>query len=156
MENRRKRKEISARTRHQHKSLEQCLEEAPWRQPDDTSQVVEVSDATEDSLPLSVLKNADAKKTESQDHSKAASPSALEKAPKRKKKNSEKVTRFMEMEYHGSWWTGIEHEEFRTKTYDISQHKFMEDLDSETEVFVDALTEEGYEFSFQYTKKSDP
>eukprot|EP00971_Amphidinium_carterae_P108758 2153461-Amphidinium_carterae.1 len=31
MENRKKRKEISARTRHQQKSLEQCLEEAPWR-----------------------------------------------------------------------------------------------------------------------------
>eukprot|EP00971_Amphidinium_carterae_P235414 4671953-Amphidinium_carterae.1 len=60
------------------------------------------------------------------------------------------------MEYHGSWWTGIEHEDFRTKTYDISQHKFMEDLESDTEVFVDALTEEGYEFSFQYTKKTDP
>eukprot|EP00971_Amphidinium_carterae_P272764 5413614-Amphidinium_carterae.1 len=44
------------------------------------------------------------------------------------------------MEYHGTWWTGIEHDDFKTKTYDISQHKFMEDLDFETEVFVDALT----------------
>eukprot|EP00971_Amphidinium_carterae_P255463 5071321-Amphidinium_carterae.1 len=63
---------------------------------------------------------------------------------------------FMEMEYHGTWWTGIEHEDFRTKTYDICQHPFMNDLDLETEVFVDALTEDGFEFSFQYTKKTDP
>eukprot|EP00971_Amphidinium_carterae_P315946 6280351-Amphidinium_carterae.1 len=122
MENRKKRKEISARTRHQHQSIEQCLEEIPWRRPDNTSQVVEVSDATDDSLPLSALKNVDAKKTEGQEHAKTASQSAVEKSPKRKKKNSEKVTRFMEMEYHGTWWTGIEHEDFRTKTYDISQH----------------------------------
>eukprot|EP00971_Amphidinium_carterae_P286083 5680482-Amphidinium_carterae.1 len=105
MENCKKRKEISARTRHQHKSLEQCLKEAPWRRPDESYQVVMVSDATDDLLP---------------------------------------------------WWTGSEHEDFRTKTFDISQHKFMEDLDSETEVFVNALTEEGFEFSFQYTKKTDP
>eukprot|EP00971_Amphidinium_carterae_P211605 4198716-Amphidinium_carterae.1 len=116
MENRKKRKEISARTRHQHHSIEQCLEEAPWRRPDNAT-----------------LKNVDAKKTEGQEHDKTVSPSALEKSPKRKKKNSEKVTRFMEMEYHGTWWTGIEHEDFRTKTYNISQHKFMEELDSDTE-----------------------
>eukprot|EP00971_Amphidinium_carterae_P012463 245207-Amphidinium_carterae.1 len=60
----------------------------------------------------------------------------------------------MEMEYHGTWWTGIEHEEFRTKTYDICQHPFVNDLESETEVFVDALTEDCFEFSFQYTKKN--
>eukprot|EP00971_Amphidinium_carterae_P309518 6150947-Amphidinium_carterae.2 len=78
MENRKKRKEISARTRHHHKSLEQCLEEAPWRQPEDASQVVEVSDATDDSLPLSALKNTDAKKTECQATSKTSSPSAQE------------------------------------------------------------------------------
>eukprot|EP00971_Amphidinium_carterae_P039184 770152-Amphidinium_carterae.2 len=45
------------------------------------------------------------------------------------------------MEYHGAWWTGIEHKDFRKKTYDISQHKFMGNLKSDTEVFVDALTE---------------
>eukprot|EP00971_Amphidinium_carterae_P242264 4810289-Amphidinium_carterae.1 len=60
------------------------------------------------------------------------------------------------MEYHGTWWTGIEYEDYRTKTYDISQHQFMEELDSETEVFVDALTEDVYESSFQYSKKTDP
>eukprot|EP00971_Amphidinium_carterae_P048539 956761-Amphidinium_carterae.1 len=32
----------------------------------------------------------------------------------------------------------------------------MEKLDFDTEVFVDAYTEEGYEFSFQCTKKTDP
>eukprot|EP00971_Amphidinium_carterae_P251065 4983705-Amphidinium_carterae.1 len=32
----------------------------------------------------------------------------------------------------------------------------MEELDSDAEVFVDAYTEEGFEFSFQYTKKTDP
>eukprot|EP00971_Amphidinium_carterae_P182846 3628414-Amphidinium_carterae.2 len=115
---------------------------------DESYQVVEVSDATDDSLPLSALKNVEAKKTEGKENAKTEGPSALEKSPKRKKKKSEKATHFMEMEYHGTWWTGIEHEDFRTKTYDISQHKFMEDLDSETEVFVDALTEEGFEFSF--------
>eukprot|EP00971_Amphidinium_carterae_P332158 6466176-Amphidinium_carterae.1 len=62
----------------------------------------------------------------------------------------------MEMEYHGTWWTGIEHEDFRTKTYDLGQHHFMADLDSEAEVYVDALTADGFEFSFQYTKKTDP
>eukprot|EP00971_Amphidinium_carterae_P127403 2524242-Amphidinium_carterae.1 len=59
----------------------------------------------------------------------------------------------MEMKYHGTWWTGVEHEDFRTKTYDISQH--MEELNFDMEVFVDAYTEEGYKFSFQYTKKTD-
>eukprot|EP00971_Amphidinium_carterae_P083157 1645478-Amphidinium_carterae.1 len=62
----------------------------------------------------------------------------------------------MEMEYHGSWWTGIMHEDYRTKTYDLNQHHFIEELDSDTEVFVDAVTEEGCEFCFQYTKKTDP
>eukprot|EP00971_Amphidinium_carterae_P012464 245207-Amphidinium_carterae.2 len=60
IDNRKKRKEISARTRHQQKNLARCVEEAPWRKPDDTSQVVEVSDATDDSLQLSALKNVDA------------------------------------------------------------------------------------------------
>eukprot|EP00971_Amphidinium_carterae_P225183 4466537-Amphidinium_carterae.1 len=64
MENRKKRKEISAKTRHQNKSLKQCLKEASWRRPDESYQVVEVSDATDDSLPLSALKNVEAKKTE--------------------------------------------------------------------------------------------
>eukprot|EP00971_Amphidinium_carterae_P251473 4991704-Amphidinium_carterae.1 len=72
----------------------------------------------------------------------------MKTSPLKKKKSAEKVTRFMEMEYHGTWWTGVEHEDFRTKTYDISQHKFMEELDSDTEVYVDAFTEEGFEFSF--------
>eukprot|EP00971_Amphidinium_carterae_P075084 1484020-Amphidinium_carterae.1 len=35
-----------------------------------------------------------------------------------KEENSaEKVTRFMKMEYHGTWWTEVEHNDFRTKTY---------------------------------------
>eukprot|EP00971_Amphidinium_carterae_P251804 4999390-Amphidinium_carterae.1 len=133
MEKRKKKKEISARTRHQHKSLEQVLEEAPWRRSDDKYQIVEVSDATDDSMPLSALKNVDMKKTEAQDVNKTSKSSTQETSPK-KKKNPEKVTHFMEMEYHGSWWTGIEHDDFRTKTYDIHQHLFMDDLDSETEV----------------------
>eukprot|EP00971_Amphidinium_carterae_P281474 5588121-Amphidinium_carterae.1 len=106
MDNRKKRKEISARTRH--KSLAQCLEEAPWRNPDESA----------------MTPNVDAKKTNLQ----PTGSSNQEKSPKKKKKTSEKVTHFMEMEYHGTWWTGIEHEDFRTKTYDICQHPFMDDL----------------------------
>eukprot|EP00971_Amphidinium_carterae_P012183 239701-Amphidinium_carterae.1 len=82
MENCKKRKKIFARTRHQHKRLEKCLEEASWRRPDNLSQVVEVSDATDDLLPLSVLKNVDAKKTESQETAKTSSPSAIRRLPK--------------------------------------------------------------------------
>eukprot|EP00971_Amphidinium_carterae_P007104 140477-Amphidinium_carterae.1 len=82
------------------------------------------------------------KRIEGKETAKKENLSALETSPQKKKKSVEKVTRFMEMEYHGTWWTGVEHEDFRTKTYDISQHKFMEELDSDTEVFVDAYTEE--------------
>eukprot|EP00971_Amphidinium_carterae_P246763 4900919-Amphidinium_carterae.1 len=90
MENRRKRKEISARTRHQHHRMEQSLEETPRRQPEENSHVVEVSDATDDSQPLTALaKN---------ENSATAETSPLQK----KNKNDEKVSRFMEMEYHGT------------------------------------------------------
>eukprot|EP00971_Amphidinium_carterae_P289694 5752314-Amphidinium_carterae.2 len=91
MEKRKRKKEISARTRHQHKSLEQCLEEAPWRRADENYQVVEVSDATDDSMPLSALKNVDAKKTGAQDTDKTPRSSTSETSPKRKKKNPEKM-----------------------------------------------------------------
>eukprot|EP00971_Amphidinium_carterae_P045746 900128-Amphidinium_carterae.1 len=60
------------------------------------------------------------------------------------------------MEYGGSWWTGIMHDDFRTKTYDINQQRFIADLDQNTEVFVEAMTEDGHEFCFQYTKQTDP
>eukprot|EP00971_Amphidinium_carterae_P315662 6274657-Amphidinium_carterae.1 len=56
MENRKKRKEISARTRQKHHKLRQCQEETQRRQPENTSYVAEVSDATDDFLPLSALK----------------------------------------------------------------------------------------------------
>eukprot|EP00971_Amphidinium_carterae_P004566 91500-Amphidinium_carterae.1 len=131
MEKRKRKKEISAHENYQ---------------------LVEVSDATDDSLPLSALKNVDAKKTGAQDVDKTQRSSTCETSLKRKKKNPEKITHFMEMEYHGSWWTGVEHDDFRTKTFDLNQHHFMSDL----EVFMDALTEDGHEFSFQYTKKTDP
>eukprot|EP00971_Amphidinium_carterae_P062089 1229032-Amphidinium_carterae.1 len=57
MENRKKRKEISARTRHQHHRTDRSLEETQRRQPRNMSSVIEVSDATDDSLPLSALKD---------------------------------------------------------------------------------------------------
>eukprot|EP00971_Amphidinium_carterae_P058715 1161072-Amphidinium_carterae.1 len=78
MENRRKRKEISARTRHQHRRMEQRLEETLRRQPEDTTQVVEVSDATDDSQPLTSLAR--------KENSAAAETSPQQK----KKKNDEK------------------------------------------------------------------
>eukprot|EP00971_Amphidinium_carterae_P069787 1381065-Amphidinium_carterae.1 len=86
MENRKKRKKISARTRHMHHKIEQCQKETQRRQPENTSYVVEVSDATDDSLPLSALKNVDAKKIASQKTAKKEIPSALETSPQRKKK----------------------------------------------------------------------
>eukprot|EP00971_Amphidinium_carterae_P199879 3967170-Amphidinium_carterae.1 len=64
MENRKKRKEISARTRHMHHKIEQHLEETQRRQPENTSHAVEVLDATDDSLPLSALKHVEVKKIE--------------------------------------------------------------------------------------------
>eukprot|EP00971_Amphidinium_carterae_P075442 1490604-Amphidinium_carterae.2 len=82
MDQRKRKKELSARTRHQHKSLEQALEEAPWRKPDDGSQLVEVSDATDDSLPLSALKTVDAKKTGIQEATKSSSSFLKENSSK--------------------------------------------------------------------------
>eukprot|EP00971_Amphidinium_carterae_P285080 5659206-Amphidinium_carterae.1 len=74
--------------------MEQRLEETPRRQPEDTSHVVEVSDTTDDSQPLTAL-------------AKNENSAASETSPQqKKKKNEEKVSRFMEMEYHGTWWTG--------------------------------------------------
>eukprot|EP00971_Amphidinium_carterae_P316969 6301284-Amphidinium_carterae.2 len=141
MDRRKRKKELSARTRHQHKTLEEALEEAPWRRLDDMNQPVEISDAdTDDTMPLSALKSADAKQTENKNATRSGSSSVKEQSSKRKKKNPEKTSHFLEIEYHGSWWTGILHDEFRTKTYDINQHHFINDLDSETEVFVDAMT----------------
>eukprot|EP00971_Amphidinium_carterae_P343050 6482588-Amphidinium_carterae.1 len=70
MENRKKRKEISASTRHQHHRTDQCLEETQRRQSGNTSSVIDVSDATDDSLPLSALKDVktvEAKRTDIQE-----------------------------------------------------------------------------------------
>eukprot|EP00971_Amphidinium_carterae_P170260 3373341-Amphidinium_carterae.5 len=67
------------------------------------------------------------------------------------------------MEYGGTWWTSIVHDNNRTKPYDINQHQFIAEMGSDTEVYeysmtlyVDATTEDGMDFCFQYTKKTDP
>eukprot|EP00971_Amphidinium_carterae_P320348 6367869-Amphidinium_carterae.1 len=80
-------------------------------------------------------------------------------AKKLKKKRKDKVTHFLEMEYGVSWRTGIVHDGYRTvrtKTYDVNQHHFIADMSDDTEVYVEAVTEDGQEFYFQYTKKTDP
>eukprot|EP00971_Amphidinium_carterae_P303647 6033415-Amphidinium_carterae.1 len=73
-----------------HHKIEQRQEETQRRQPENTSHVVEVSDATEDSLPLSALKHVEVKRIEGNETAKKENITALETTPQKKKKSAEK------------------------------------------------------------------
>eukprot|EP00971_Amphidinium_carterae_P135587 2686368-Amphidinium_carterae.2 len=112
MDKRRRKSALSSRRRAQHLTLEEALE-ASWRENIGT---IEVSHEEEDDddQPLSALTKT----------SVGESPTPTQPS-KKLKKRTDKVTHFLEMEYGGLWWTGIVHEEYRTKTHDVNQHHFI-------------------------------
>eukprot|EP00971_Amphidinium_carterae_P110537 2189686-Amphidinium_carterae.1 len=99
-----------------------------------TDDVIVVTDDNEDQRPLTTLTQTTPQKK------------ILKKILK-KKKTVNRDTHFLEMEWRGTWWTGIVHDEYRTRTYDISQHDKLLMMETVWSILVTRDNDPGYAFT---------
>eukprot|EP00971_Amphidinium_carterae_P242247 4810091-Amphidinium_carterae.1 len=104
------------------KSLQEALEEAPWRKSAKKTVVVVSDEDIEDQQPLTVLTQAP-----SEPHQKVEA-------------REEEVQQGYALSGDGVCWNMVHrhfHDGYRTKTYDVNQHQFIGAMPGDTEIFVD-------------------